>query len=54
MVCQLPGYELGRATTIGDRQGLQEQFVNTRTYTPVNLSFYVENRLWYSETTRQE
>ena len=37
----LPGYELGRATTMGDRQGLQEQFVNTRTYTPVNLSFYV-------------
>ena len=37
----LPGYELGRATTMGDRQGLQEQFVNTRTFTPVNLSFYV-------------
>ena len=26
---------------MGDRQGLQEQFVNTRTFTPVNLSFYV-------------
>ena len=38
----LPGYELGRAFTAYefDRQGLQEQFVY-RTYTPVNLSFYV-------------
>lgn len=37
----LPGYELGRSTEQGGRQGIQEQFVNMRTFTPVNLSFYV-------------
>lgn len=40
----LPGTSLELAQVYGDRQGRIEQYPTRRTYTPVDVSFYIDNK----------
>ena len=40
----LPGSSLGTADIIGDVSGVTEKMAHTRMFTPIDLTFYVDNR----------